>query len=68
MIPPPRGGPNLMGLLPETYFATLVTGIGVPGRGLISDQPLGSLFTPPLTEHNSDPVGGEPTVPQVLPV
>ena len=48
--------------------AAPLPGGGVPGRGLKSDQPLGSLLALPHIGNNSDPGGGEPTIPQVTPV
>ena len=63
--PPPRGGPNLLGLFPKTPVAAPVPSGGFPWRGLKSDQPPGSLCAPPHGGHNSDPGGGKPTVPQV---
>ena len=56
--PPPQGGPNLLGLFTETSVAALVTGRGVPGRGVKSDQSTGSLFALPCTGINCDPGGG----------
>ena len=52
---PPRGGPNLLGLFTENYVAAPVPSGGVPGRGLESEQPTGSLFAPPHAGYNSDP-------------
>ena len=52
-------------LFPETYLAATLPGGGVPGRGLKSDQPPGSLCAPPCPGQNSDTGGREPTVPQV---
>ena len=68
--PPPtsRGGTDLPGLLPETSIADLVTGRGVPERGVESEHPPDSLCTPPRAGDNCDPGGGSPTIPQVLPV
>ena len=66
--PPPRGGPKLPGLSPQMSVVAPVPGRGVPGRGLGSDQPPGSICALPHTGHNSDPGGGEPTVPHVPPV
>ena len=34
----PKGGPNLIGLLPKTLVAAPVPGSGVPGWGIESDQ------------------------------
>ena len=56
--PPPQGGPNLPVLLPKTFVASPMPGRGVPGRGLKSYQPLGSLCASPRARHNSDPGGG----------
>ena len=61
-------GPKLPVLLPETAVAASVTGRWVPGRGLELDQPPGSLWALPRAGNNSDTEGGEPTVPQVIPV
>ena len=56
--PPPWGGPNLPGLFPEMSVAAPVPDRGVPGWGIKSDQPPGSIFTPPRAGHNRDPGGG----------
>ena len=40
------------------YFSGPVTSRGVPGWGLKSDQPPGSLCAPPRMGHNRDPGGG----------
>ena len=66
-LPPPRGGPNLPDLFPETYVAAPFPGGGVTERGLESDQPLCSLCALPHAGHNIDHRGEEPTVPQVPP-
>ena len=60
-LPPPpthRGGPYLSGIFPETPVAAPVPGRGVPGWGINSDQPPGSLCAPPLAGRNFDPGGG----------
>ena len=56
--PTPRGGPDLMVLLPKTHVADPVPGNGVPGWGVKLDQPPDSLFTPPRAGYNFDYVGG----------
>ena len=65
---PPPGGPNLPSLFTKKSVAAPVTGGGVPGRGLKSDQPPGSLWTPPRAGHNNDTGGGELNVRQVPPL
>ena len=56
--PTPCGGPDLPGILPKTPVAALVLGIGVPWRGVNSDQPMDSLCTPPHAEYSCDPGSG----------
>ena len=57
LYPPPGGGPNLPDLFTKTPVASSVPGRGLPGRGLKSDQPPGSLCALPRAGHNSDPGG-----------
>ena len=66
--PPLRGGPNLLSILPKISVVDPVPGREVPGKGLKLYQPLGSLCSQPCAGHNSDPGGGEPTVPHVPPL
>ena len=42
------------GILPYNDVATLVPSRGVPGKGVKSDQPLGSLCAPPRAVHSCD--------------
>ena len=63
--PPPGGAPEILDILPSGGYRSDGPRGGLTGPGLESDRPLGQLFLPPRSGHDSGPGEGESPPPMM---